>query len=95
MCILHYHSLYKGVYTIVYMKAKKQIKTTIKFNANFNVNKVLENLKENMKFMEENMKTLNIPEKILEKEIKPFGNASHIILPKEFANKKAKVIIKK
>ena len=39
------------------------------------------------------MKTLNIPEEILEKEIKPFGNASHIILPKEYTNKKARVII--
>lgn len=41
------------------------------------------------------MKALNIPEEIVEKEIKPFGNASHIILPKEFASKKAKVIIKR
>jgi putative transposon-encoded protein len=41
------------------------------------------------------MKVLNIPEDILEKEIKPFGNASHIILPKEYKSKKAKVIIKR
>ncbi len=39
------------------------------------------------------MKTLEIPEEILEKEIKPFGNASHIILPKEYTSKKAKVIV--
>jgi len=41
------------------------------------------------------MKTLNIPEDILEKEIKPFGNASHIILPKEYTSKKAKIIIRR
>ncbi len=41
------------------------------------------------------MKTLNIPEEVLEKEIKPFGNASHIILPKEYTSKKAKIIVKR
>ncbi len=39
------------------------------------------------------LKSLNIPQEILEKEIKPFGNASHIILPKEYTSKKAWVII--
>lgn len=41
------------------------------------------------------MKALNVPEEILEKEIKPFGNASHIILPKEYTSKKAKIIVKR
>ncbi len=41
------------------------------------------------------MKALDVPQEIIEKEIKPFGNASHIILPKEYNNKKAKVIIKR
>ena len=41
------------------------------------------------------LKELNIPEKILEKQIKLFGNASHVILPKKYANKKAKIIIKR
>jgi putative transposon-encoded protein len=41
------------------------------------------------------MKLLNVPQDILEKEIKPFGNASHIILPKEYKSKTAKVIIKR
>ncbi len=41
------------------------------------------------------MGVLNIPKEVLEKEIKPFGNASHIILPKEYKSKKAKVIIKR
>jgi len=48
-----------------------------------------------MNEIDEEMRKFNVPDEILEKEIKPFGNASHIILPKEFANKKAKVIIKK
>lgn len=39
------------------------------------------------------MKSLNIPKEVLEKEIKPFGNASHIILPKEYTSKKARIII--
>ena len=95
MYILYHHSLYKGVYTIVYMETKKQPKTRIRFNAKFDVNKVLNNLNESMKIIEENMKTLNIPEEILDREIKPFGNASHIILPKEYSNKQAKIIIKK
>ena len=36
---------------------------------------------------------LNIPEKVLEKEVKIFGNGCHVILPKEYANKNAKIII--
>ena len=48
-----------------------------------------------MEDINEEMRKFNVPEEILEREIKPFGNASHIILPKEFANKIAKVIIKK
>jgi len=39
------------------------------------------------------MQELNVPEKVIEKQIKNFGNASHVILPKEYANKTAKVII--
>jgi len=44
--------------------------------------------------IKKSMRTLGIPEEILEKEVKPFGNASHIILPKEYTNKKARIIIK-
>ncbi|HLC57203.1 MAG TPA: DUF2080 family transposase-associated protein [Candidatus Nanoarchaeia archaeon] len=53
----------------------------------------LASLERNLKGIVENMKKLGIPEEVIEKEIKPFGNASHIILPKEYENKKAKVII--
>ena len=93
MYILYSHNLYKGVYTIVYMV--KQIKTRIKFNRNVDFDKLTNNLVESMKKIKQDMKALDIPEEVLDREIKPFGNASHIILPKEFANKKAKVIIKK
>jgi len=48
-----------------------------------------------MEEINEEMRKFNVPEELLERDIKPFGNASHIILPKEFANKKAKVIINK
>ena len=44
--------------------------------------------------IKKSMRNLGIPEGILEKEVKPFGNASHIILPKEYTSKKAKIIIK-
>lgn len=36
-----------------------------------------------------------LPEAINNKEIKSFGNASHITLPKEYAGKKATIIIKR
>lgn len=41
------------------------------------------------------MSEFNIPEEILDREVKAFGNASHIILPEKYKGKKAKVIIKK
>jgi len=53
----------------------------------------LEKLQEDVKRAYYTMKKL-VPESVLEKEIKLFGNASHIILPKEFANKQATVIIR-
>lgn len=34
-------------------------------------------------------------DEVIEREVKPFGNASHIILPQKHKGKKAKVIIKK
>jgi len=71
------------------------IKTKINFNAEIDTEKLAKNLNEGIKNIQEVMKKLEIPEEVTEKEIKPFGNASHIILPKEYANKKAIVIIKK
>lgn len=52
----------------------------------------LEQLQKDVKQVYDSMKKL-VPETITNREIKPFGNASHIILPKEYANKKATVII--
>lgn len=54
----------------------------------------LEKLQSDVMKAYESMKKI-LPESITEREIKPFGNASHIILPKEYAYKKAKVIIRK
>jgi len=52
-----------------------------------------EKLQEDVKKAYGSMKKL-IPESVSDKKIKPFGNASHIILPKECAGKKATVIIR-
>lgn len=45
--------------------------------------------------IDEEMAKLNIPEEVLDRDIKAFGNASHIILPEKYKGKKAQVIIKK
>lgn len=74
---------------------ENKIKTQIKINGNIDFDKLTKNLMDSMKRVNEDMKKLNVPEKVLDREIKPFGNASHIILPKEYSNKKAKVIIRK
>ena len=39
------------------------------------------------------MKEIGIPEEVLEREVKVFGNGGHVVLPKEHLNKKVKVII--
>lgn len=57
--------------------------------------KNLEKIKGCLKTVEDLMKQLNYPEKIIEKEIKPFGNSCHMVLPKKYQNKKASIIIKK
>ncbi len=92
MYILNHHNLYKDVYTNVYMETKKdqRIITLTKEELNINLNKLQEDVKKAYGTMKE-----LLPEAIVDKEIKPFGNASHIILPKEYANKKATIIIKK
>lgn len=48
-----------------------------------------------MEELNKELKKSQVPEEILEKEISEFGNSSHIILPKEYAKKKAIVIIRK
>lgn len=73
-------------------KKKKSDKRVELSSKEFKVN--LEKLNEDVQRAYESMMKL-VPESIKDAEIKPFGNASHIILPKEFAGKKAKVIIKR
>lgn len=74
------------------MKKSKNVKRVELNSKELKIN--LEKLQEDVKKAYHTMRTL-LPESISEKEIKPFGNASHIILPKEYANKKATVIVKK
>ena len=55
----------------------------------------LDNVQRLLKELDKEMKKLGIPKEVLEKEIKPFGNASHVVLPKKYSKKKAKIIIKR
>ena len=57
--------------------------------------KKLERLNNCLKTIDKIMKQLNVPEEVIEKDIKPFGNASHMILPKQYQNKKATILIRK
>lgn len=38
---------------------------------------------------------LETGDEVIERDVKPFGNASHIILPQKHKGKKATIIIKK
>jgi len=74
-------------------KEKKVEGKRIELNAKeFKIN--FEKLQSDVKQAYESMRKL-VPDSITEREIKPFGNAAHIILPKEYAHRMAKVIIKK
>ena len=55
------------------------------------INQLIRNLEDIQKIMVR----LNIPHEVIEKEIKPFGNSCHMVLPKKFKNKKARIIINK
>ena len=71
-----------------------------KKNVRFEINKKeikinLENLQKDGEKAYNTMRKI-LPEAIIKnQEVKPFGNASHIILPKEYNNKKVTIIIKK
>lgn len=54
----------------------------------------LEKLNDGIKKVNEALAEIRSLEDTLEREVKPFGNGSHITLPKEHSNKKAFVIIK-
>ncbi|HEB47032.1 MAG TPA: DUF2080 family transposase-associated protein [Candidatus Pacearchaeota archaeon] len=73
-------------------KPRKKVKRVELNSKELRVN--LEKLREDVKNAYDTMKKL-IPEAIKDIEVKPFGNASHIILPKEYSGKRATVIIKK
>lgn len=75
-----------------YLKAKSSIKRVELSSKELKVN--LEQLQKDVKKAYGSMMKL-IPESIKDAEIKRFGNASHIILPKEYAGKRATVILKK
>ena len=54
----------------------------------------LEQLQKDVVKAYDSMKMM-VPHAVQNVEVKPFGNAAHIILPKEFAGKKAVVFIKR
>lgn len=70
-------------------KSKKRIELNKK---ELKVN--LEQLQKDVARAYESMRMM-LPHAVKNVEIKRFGNASHIILPKEFAGKKAVVFIKR
>ncbi len=39
------------------------------------------------------MRELDVPEQVLEREVKVFGNGSHVVLPKQHLNKKVRIIV--
>lgn len=39
------------------------------------------------------IKDLGVVEEVMEKEVKTFGNGGHIILPKNYLNRRVKIII--
>ncbi len=75
---------------MVKKKAPKRIefsKKEIKIN--------LEKLQDDVERAYDTMRKI-LPEAILKnQQVRPFGNAAHIILPKEYINKKVTVIVKK
>ena len=54
----------------------------------------LEKLQKDVKKAYSTMKNI-LPEAIKDAQVKRFGNASHIILPKKYAGKKATVMIRR
>ena len=73
------------------MKKSKKVKRIELNSKELRVN--FGKIQEDVKKAYGSMKKL-IPKSVSDKKIKPFGNASHIILPKECAGKKATVIIR-
>ena len=53
----------------------------------------IQSLERNIRNINQLIKSFGVPEKVLEREVKSFGNGSHVILPKEHLNKKVRVIV--
>ena len=86
-------SIKKGSKDLKKKKIKKQSEKRIELNSReLRIN--LERLRKDVKNAYETM-TKVLPQAVKDAEIKRFGNASHIILPKEYAGKRATVIVKK
>lgn len=77
------------------MKNKKTKKSEKRIQLNSKELRInLEKLQKDVKKAYSTMRDI-LPEAIKDAEIKRFGNASHIILPKEYAGKKATVMVRK
>ena len=63
------------------MNNKKEIKK--KFNL----------IVENISSVNKTIESLGIIPDVVDKKVKAFGNGCHVVLPKEFLNKKARVVI--
>jgi len=53
----------------------------------------LQSLEKNIRNINQLIKSFGVPEKVLEREVKTFGNGSHVILPKEHLNKRVRIIV--
>ena len=53
----------------------------------------LKKLEKNIQSINQLIKSFGVPEKVLEREVKSFGNGSHVILPKEHLSKRVKIIV--
>ncbi len=53
----------------------------------------VEKLNKNIEAIQKIISSLGVPEKILEREVKTFGNGGHVIIPKEHLEKKVKIIV--
>ncbi|MEA3330043.1 MAG: DUF2080 family transposase-associated protein [Nanoarchaeota archaeon] len=56
-------------------------------------NKKIERLNKNIEGIQKIISSLGVPEKILEREVKIFGNGCHVIIPKQHLDKRVKIIV--
>ncbi|HIG94017.1 MAG TPA: DUF2080 family transposase-associated protein [Nanoarchaeota archaeon] len=53
----------------------------------------INSLVKNIDSINQTLRLLNVPEKVIEKKITSFGNGAHVILSKKYLNKTVKVVI--